>query len=122
MSPYSGTRTSTSTWYPVVFPEKCDGCRGLDVPRCVQFCPHNVYGIEEGKATVVNPQNCVNGCIACRPLCPKKAIEFPMDPGFMKRKDKAWSEGLIELRCKKCGRVFWSDSERDTCWACSGTD
>jgi len=112
------SRSVRSQWYPVVFPDKCDGCQGLDVPKCVEFCPHGVYAILSGKATVVNPQDCVNGCVACRPLCPKGAIEFPQDLGFMK-KDKAWTEGLRQLTCTKCGKVFWTDSDRDTCWDCS---
>lgn len=106
-------------WYPVVFPDKCDGCQGLDTPKCVEFCPHGVFEIIEGKATVVRPQDCVYGCIACRPLCPHGAIEFPQDQGFMRRKDRAWSEGLKRLTCSECGKVFWSDVETDLCMDCS---
>jgi NAD-dependent dihydropyrimidine dehydrogenase PreA subunit len=116
----SGLSSRRSSWYPVVFPEKCDGCQGLDTPKCIQFCPHGVFAILDGKAFVVSPQNCVNGCVACRPLCPKGAIEFPQDAGFMRKKDKAWTEGLKQRTCKQCGRVFWTDSERDTCYDCSG--
>lgn len=122
-APMSGSSREPSPakrgpWYPVVFPNKCDGCQGLATPRCIEFCPHGVFTIVDGKAVVANPQNCIDGCVACRPLCPRGAIEFPQDLGFMKR-DKAWTEGLKQRTCRKCGRIFWTDSDRDTCWDCS---
>jgi len=107
-----------SSWYPIVFPEKCDGCQGIEAPKCIEFCPHDVYALVDGKAIVARPQNCVNGCVACRPLCPRGAIDFPQDVGFMRGKDRAWSEGLRKLTCRRCGKVFWSNSETELCWNC----
>ncbi|MEM2385026.1 MAG: hypothetical protein QXL74_07040, partial [Candidatus Bathyarchaeia archaeon] len=58
-------------WYPTIFPEKCDGCLRFGEPRCIKFCPHGVYSFIDGKAVVVNPQNCIYGCVACESVCPK---------------------------------------------------
>ena len=109
----------TVTWYPIIFPDRCDGCQRLEKPRCIQFCPHNVFAIIDNTAVVVNPKNCVNGCTACRPLCPRKAIEFPQDRGFLQGKDRAWTAGFRKLTCKSCGKTFWADEEKDLCWDCS---
>lgn len=65
------------SWYPTVFPDKCDGCEGFEKPRCIEFCPNGVFELREGKAIVANPHNCVHGCVACESVCPKKAITFP---------------------------------------------
>ncbi|MEM2981058.1 MAG: ferredoxin family protein [Thermoproteota archaeon] len=110
----------TTGWYPIVFPDRCDGCQGLEKPKCVEFCPHTVFALMGGKAVVANPQNCVEGCVACMPLCPRKAIEFPRHPGS-RRGDRSWSEGLRRIVCRKCGRVFWTNEDRDLCWECSGS-
>jgi NAD-dependent dihydropyrimidine dehydrogenase PreA subunit len=110
----------TITWYPTVFPDRCDGCQELDRPKCIEFCPHDVFALVDGKAMVVNPQNCVEGCVACMPLCPKKAIEFPRHQGFRKT-EGSWSKGLKKVVCKKCGKSFWTNEDREFCWECSSS-
>jgi len=106
-----------AVWYPTIFPEKCDGCTGLDAPKCVSFCPHNVYGIFNDKAVVVNPQNCIYGCIACEHVCPRKAIAFPMRAAARQivQRDK----GLLRrVKCRKCGKIFCTNEETDLCFDC----
>ncbi len=86
----------------------------------MEFCPHDVFALVDGKAMVANPQNCVEGCIACMPLCPKKAIEFPRHQGF-RETEGSWSKGLKKVVCKKCGKSFWTNEDRELCWECSGS-
>ncbi|ADM28112.1 4Fe-4S ferredoxin iron-sulfur binding domain protein [Ignisphaera aggregans DSM 17230] len=62
------------TWYPVIDYEKCIGCL-----TCVNFCPHEVYTVENGKPKVVNPDNCVEFCRGCQKLCPTGAITYNGD-------------------------------------------
>ncbi|MFB0514299.1 MAG: ferredoxin family protein [Candidatus Bathyarchaeia archaeon] len=58
-------------WYPTIFPDRCDGCKKLEAPRCIQFCPNEVFEITEGKVAVAHPYKCVYGCTACEPVCPE---------------------------------------------------
>jgi len=107
-------------WYPTVFPDRCDGCEGREVPRCIQFCPNDVYEIKNGKAVVARPYNCVNGCTACEPVCPKKAISFPQRATAFKPV-KCGKKGLLhKVKCKVCGKVFWANWETDVCMECAG--
>jgi len=59
------------TWYPIIDYSKCIGCL-----TCVNFCPHGVYTVENGKPKVVNPDGCVELCRACQKLCPTGAITY----------------------------------------------
>jgi NAD-dependent dihydropyrimidine dehydrogenase PreA subunit len=61
-------------WYPSIYPDRCDGCRG-----CLAFCEYDVYDWEETshKAIVVDPFNCVVGCDSCAKVCKRGAIRFP---------------------------------------------
>jgi NAD-dependent dihydropyrimidine dehydrogenase PreA subunit len=106
------------TWYPTVFPEKCDGCIKFGKPRCVEFCPNGVFRFQDGKAVVAYPHKCVNGCTACEPLCHKKAISFPRRlTAFtpVKPEDK----GLLRKTvCVKCGKTYWTNKETDICMDC----
>jgi len=119
LSSSESIQSRRSTWHPVIFPDRCDGCQSLGTPKCIAFCRRDVYAILDGGAIVLNPQNCRDGCTACRPICPHGAIEFPMDTGSARTKDKAWTEGLKQLTCRQCGRVFWSENQRETCYDCS---
>lgn len=110
----------TAAWYPVVFPDRCDGCKGFEGPRCIEFCPHDVFNLVDNKAVVVNPQNCINGCIACMPLCPRKAIEFPERSTF-REEEKVWTKSLRKATCRKCGKVFWTNDDKELCWECSSS-
>ncbi len=59
-------------WYPVINYEKCTGCL-----KCYDFCPHNVFGVEDKKVIVVNPDNCVDFCKGCaKGACDFEAITF----------------------------------------------
>lgn len=53
---------------PEVDAEKCIGCGD-----CVDVCPVNVYGLQDGKSVPVNEQECV-GCDSCAEVCPVDAI------------------------------------------------
>jgi len=61
----------TKNWYPIIDYSKCTGCL-----TCVSFCPHGVYAVENGKPKVVNPDGCVDFCVACQKLCPAGAIAY----------------------------------------------
>ncbi|NWG11289.1 hypothetical protein HXY33_06045 [Candidatus Bathyarchaeota archaeon] len=106
------------TWYPTIFPEKCDGCIKFGKPRCVEFCPNGVLEFQDGKVVVAYPYKCVNGCTACEPLCHKKAISFPKRAStftFAASEDK----GLLRKTvCIRCGKSFWTNREVDICMDC----
>ncbi|MPM25345.1 Ferredoxin-3 [bioreactor metagenome] len=55
--------------------EKCVGC-GL----CVTVCPHNVFGIQNKKAVIVNKDNCIE-CGGCMNNCEPKAITVSQGVG-----------------------------------------
>lgn len=62
-------------WYPIIDYEKCTGCLA-----CFEFCPHDVFVVENGKPKVVNPENCVLFCRGCQKgACEYDAILFPAD-------------------------------------------
>ncbi len=48
--------------------DKCDG-KG----ECVDICPASVFEIKDGKAAVVNMEDCL-GCESCVEACPQGAI------------------------------------------------
>ncbi|MFQ6077312.1 MAG: ATP-binding protein [Candidatus Bathyarchaeia archaeon] len=50
--------------------ERCDGDG-----TCVDTCPVEVFEVREGKAVVVNPDECLV-CMACVVQCPNNAIEI----------------------------------------------
>ncbi len=107
-----------AVWYPTVFPDKCNGCEELETPKCIQFCPHDVFEIRNGKAVVVKPQNCVYGCVACEPVCPKKAIAFPQRIALMPKATSKDKGLLHKVRCVKCGKAFWTNRDTDICFDC----
>ena len=106
----------SGAWYPIIFPDRCDGCEKLGAPRCIKFCPNDVFMLLEGEVVVARPHNCVVGCSACEPVCPKKAITFPRQEfAFAQVKDK----GLLrKVTCVKCGKIFSTNREVDVCFDC----
>lgn len=107
----------SAVWYPTVFPEKCDGCEGVEQSQCIEFCPHNVFDLRDDKALVVNPHKCVYGCIACERLCPRKAIAFPQRTAAAPKAIK--DKGLLrKVKCRNCGKILWTNRDIDLCFDC----
>jgi len=106
-------------WYPTIFPDRCDGCEGREAPRCIQFCPNDVFEIRGGKAIVARPYNCVYGCTACESVCPRKAITFPQRQTITAVTSTMKDKGLLhKVKCKKCGKIFWTNRDVDLCFDC----
>ncbi len=62
-------------WYPLIDYEKCSGCL-----TCVEFCPHDVFSVENDLPLVSKPGNCVEFCRGCQKgACDFEAISFPGD-------------------------------------------
>ena len=53
---------------PFVDNAKCTGCG-----TCAEVCPVNVFEMENNKAVVKRPDDCIQ-CRACEASCPEKAI------------------------------------------------
>ncbi|MCR6624591.1 MAG: ferredoxin family protein [archaeon YNP-LCB-003-016] len=82
-------------WYPRIDYNKCTGCL-----TCVNFCPHKVYDVENGKPKVARPFECVVGCMSCSKICPSEAITFPsMDE--LRRQLRELRKAAAEVSGKK---------------------
>lgn len=58
----------------IVDENKCDGCKNLDSPRCVENCPGDLMAIgKSGKSYIREGQDCWD-CMVCVKMCPKSAI------------------------------------------------
>ncbi len=53
--------------------DKCTGCK-----RCIEVCPHNVFGFKNGKSEIIDKDGCME-CGACAKNCPFNALE--VNPG-----------------------------------------
>lgn len=54
--------------------KRCNGCRQLPEPRCVQNCPGDLLALgAEGKAFIWEERDCWD-CMTCVKLCPRRAI------------------------------------------------
>jgi len=62
-------------WYPIIDYEKCVGCLS-----CAEFCPHDVFTVENNLPIVTYPEKCVEFCRGCQKgACDYDAISFPGD-------------------------------------------
>jgi NAD-dependent dihydropyrimidine dehydrogenase PreA subunit len=59
-------------WYPKVDADACIGCT-----LCLATCGRGVYDMQDNKAVVANPMDCMVGCSTCATVCPVQAISFP---------------------------------------------
>ncbi|MEA3359819.1 MAG: 4Fe-4S binding protein [Thermodesulfobacteriota bacterium] len=48
--------------------KKCNGCG-----KCLEFCPVDVFKIDNKKSFPIRPENCL-GCGTCVAVCEQKAI------------------------------------------------
>lgn len=74
-STFMGVPRDKIDWSPKIDYSKCNYCM-----ECVEFCPHNVFEVNEDaeqKFVVKNPNNCVVFCRACGKTCGLDAIDFP---------------------------------------------
>ena len=109
--------SSAAVWYPTVFPDKCDGCEGLEQTECIEFCPYGVFELRDGKALMINPHKCVYGCIVYERLCLRKTIAFPQRIAAMPKAPK--DKGLLRrVKCNNCGKIFWTNRDVDLCFDC----
>ncbi len=62
-------------WYPVIDYDRCGNCQ-----QCKQFCPFEVFDLDEnGTLLVAQPDDCVGGCMACARICESGAILISQD-------------------------------------------
>ncbi|XES77599.1 MAG: hypothetical protein ACBZ72_01675 [Candidatus Bathyarchaeia archaeon] len=108
---------SAPIWFPTVFPDKCDGCAKTGKPRCVEYCPNNVFSFQNEKAYVTEPLNCVNGCRSCESLCHQKAISFPNSTNTSRQAENK-KEMLWKTTCEKCGKKYWTNRQSKVCMDC----
>jgi NAD-dependent dihydropyrimidine dehydrogenase PreA subunit len=101
---------SDGPWFPTINSDECDGCAKTGKPRCIEFCPNNVFTFKDGKAEVTNPASCGVGsgtfhCSACAPLCPKNA-SFSIQLFFMLHftKEKATKTCFEKQNAKSAGK------------------
>jgi NAD-dependent dihydropyrimidine dehydrogenase PreA subunit len=110
-------------WFPMIISEKCDGCIKVGNPRCVEFCPNDVFVFENGKAVVARPANCGKEssrihCSACAPLCHSRAISFP-SKNVENRQEGEDEKGLIrKVTCSECGKQYWTNRQTNVCFDC----
>lgn len=106
------------SWFPVIYAERCNGCVGLDKPRCIHYCPNGVFNLEDDLAVVANPQNCIYLCSSCEPVCPRKAIAFPQRTATPEKTKSKREELIRKTKCDVCGKIYWTNRETDVCLDC----
>ncbi|MBQ1933632.1 MAG: DUF362 domain-containing protein [Clostridia bacterium] len=91
----AGKTEQHSDGKPVVYEEKCRGCK-----RCMRECANNglVFNAETKKMTI-NTDNCV-GCGRCLGACSFDAIDFACDtaPVFLNRKMAEYAKAVVDGR------------------------
>jgi NAD-dependent dihydropyrimidine dehydrogenase PreA subunit len=68
---------SRGSWFPIIYTDRCNGCLGLEKPRCVQYCPNGVFSLKDKLVIVTNPHKCIDLCNSCEPVCLKKSDSLP---------------------------------------------
>lgn len=63
-------------WYPIINRDYCTECL-----VCYEFCPHEVYTLEDDEPVVTRPENCISRCHGCEKQCPNEAITYFGDDG-----------------------------------------
>ena len=60
----------------IVDQKRCNGCKHLEEPRCVQNCPGDLPAIDPstGKAYIRDNSDCWD-CMVCVKLCPRMALQ-----------------------------------------------
>ncbi len=66
---------------------KCTGCK-----RCLEVCPHKVFGFNGGKAEILDRDSCME-CGACAANCPFGALEVSPGVGCASAIIKGWLTG-----------------------------
>ena len=79
----------------VYHPDLCIGCE-----MCWIVCPHNVFARKNGKAEVINREDCIE-CGACKINCPTAAITVNSGAGCASAMMKAALTGR-EPSCCEC--------------------
>jgi ferredoxin len=77
-----------------LYHERCIGCGW-----CEQVCPHQVFVLRDGKASIQSRDNCIE-CGACAMNCPVTAISVEAGAGCAAGIINEW---LVELRIRKTG-------------------
>ena len=77
-------------------PDLCSGCR-----KCTEVCPHAVWTMQNKKAEMVLPENCME-CGACRLNCQENAIEVESGVGCAAAMMWSAVKGRKEVSCD-CG-------------------
>lgn len=67
--------------------EKCTGCT-----ICEAVCPHAVFRVENGKASLVDRDGCME-CGACATNCPAEAITVTPGVGCASYIIQTWTKG-----------------------------
>lgn len=57
---------------PIIDIMLCTGCGA-----CVDACCKGIYQVKNGKAAVINPEDCCGSGECCLPVCQAGAISFP---------------------------------------------
>ena len=65
----------------------CTGCG-----TCTEVCPHGVFGIENGKAKILDKNSCME-CGACGKNCPVSAIDVNAGTGCAFAVIMGWLKG-----------------------------
>jgi NAD-dependent dihydropyrimidine dehydrogenase PreA subunit len=77
--------------------EKCIGCE-----QCLAVCPHEVFAVENGKASIVDLDACME-CGACAKNCPVNALSVKTGVGCASGILNGLLNGNGECCCDKGG-------------------